>query len=38
MPADRFGTPQEVADLALQLAEAPDYLTGQILTLDGGFL
>lgn len=38
IPADRFGTPQEVADLALQLAEAPDYLTGQILTLDGGFL
>ncbi len=38
IPADRFGTPEEVAALALQLADAPAYLTGQILTLDGGFL
>lgn len=37
IPADRFGTPDEVADLALQLACAPSYLTGQILTIDGGF-
>jgi len=38
IPADRLGRPQEVADLALQLAQAPSYMTGQILTIDGGFL
>lgn len=37
IPTDRFGTPNEVARLALQLSEAPDYLTGQIITLDGGW-
>lgn len=37
IPADRFGTPQEVAALAVQLAEGNEYLTGQIITLDGGW-
>lgn len=37
IPADRIGTVNEVACLAFQLAEAPSYLTGQIITLDGGF-
>lgn len=37
IPADRMGQPEEVAKLALQLAEAPSYLTGQILTIDGGW-
>lgn len=37
IPADRFGTPEEVAALVLQLAEAPSYLTGQIITMDGGW-
>ena len=37
IPADRLGTPEEVAALALSLADAPGYLTGQILTLDGGW-
>lgn len=37
IPTDRLGTPQEVAALALQLVQAPDYLTGQIITLDGGW-
>lgn len=37
IPADRLGTPTEVAALALQLAEAPEYLTGQIITIDGGW-
>ena len=36
--ADRLGRPEEVADFALQLADAPSYLTGQIITLDGGYL
>lgn len=38
IPAGRFGRPEEVADLALQLATGNDYLTGQIITLDGGWL
>ena len=37
IPADRLGEPNEVADLALYLAEAPAYLTGQIITIDGGW-
>ncbi len=37
IPADRLGTPAEVAYLTLQLAQAPDYLTGQIITMDGGW-
>ena len=38
IPADRLGTPQEVAALALGLVQAPGYLTGQVITLDGGFV
>lgn len=38
IPADRLGHPEEVAVFALQLAQAPSYLTGQIITLDGGYL
>lgn len=37
IPADRIGKPEEVARLSLQLAQAPTYLTGQIITLDGGW-
>lgn len=37
IPADRMGRPEEVAVLALQLAESPSYLTGQIITIDGGW-
>lgn len=37
IPADRLGTPEEIAYLALQLAQAPAYLTGQIITIDGGW-
>lgn len=37
IPADRIGRPEEVAELALRLAEAPTYLTGQIITIDGGW-
>ena len=37
MPLGRFGTPEEVARSVLHLAEA-DYITGQVLTVDGGFL
>lgn len=37
IPADRLGTPKEVAQLALQLATGPSYMTGQIITIDGGW-
>ena len=38
IPADRLGQPEEVGLLALKLAESHLYLTGQIITMDGGFL
>ncbi len=37
MPFRRFGMPEEVAQSVLHLATA-DYITGQVLTVDGGFL
>jgi 3-oxoacyl-[acyl-carrier protein] reductase len=38
IPAGRMGTPEEVATLALSLAGSPSYLTGQVITLDGGWI
>lgn len=38
IPADRFGDSEEVGKFALQLAESPSYLTGQIINLDGGWI
>lgn len=37
IPSDRLGSPSEVANLAVYLANAPTYLTGQIITIDGGW-
>lgn len=37
IPAGRFAKPEEVAALVLDLAEKHNYLTGQIITLDGGW-
>lgn len=37
IPADRLGSPMEVAQLVLQLITGPTYLTGQVITLDGGW-
>ncbi len=37
IPADRMGQPEEVAQLLLSLLYAPEYLTGQVITLDGGW-
>lgn len=37
IPADRIGKPEEVAALVLQTAQAPEYMTGQIITIDGGW-
>lgn len=38
IPADRMGTPEEIAQTVLMLLQAPAYLTGQIITIDGGYL
>ncbi len=38
IPADRPGSPKEVADLAWQVVHAPAYMTGQIIAIDGGWL
>ena len=37
IPAGRFGTPEEVAELSYLLASGCNYMAGQILTLDGGW-
>lgn len=37
IPADRFGKVEEVASLVLKIMEAPEYMTGQIITMDGGW-
>lgn len=36
IPLRRFGRPNEVGALALYLAESNTYITGQIISLDGG--
>ena len=38
IPAGRFGKPSEVAELAYDLCRGNSYLTGQIITLDGGWI
>lgn len=38
IPAGRYGTPEEVAEFAFSLAMGHPYLTGQIITLDGGWI
>lgn len=37
IPAGRFGTPDEVAELVFSLASGHNYLTGQIIQFDGGW-
>ena len=37
IPADRIGKPEEVAETVSSLLNTPDYLTGQIVTMDGGW-
>jgi 3-oxoacyl-[acyl-carrier protein] reductase len=38
IPAGRLGRAEEVADLVYQLAQNNNYLTGQIIGLDGGWI
>lgn len=37
IPADRLGSPREAAELASRILQSPTYMTGQIITLDGGW-
>ncbi|MBQ7766056.1 MAG: SDR family oxidoreductase [Lachnospiraceae bacterium] len=37
IPAGRMGTPEEVGAAVISLLHMPSYLTGQIITLDGGW-
>ncbi len=37
IPAGRMTTPEEVAQLVCKLVTAPSYMTGQIITMDGGW-
>lgn len=38
IPAGRFGTPDEVAKTVLQLVNASEYVTGQVIKIDGGWV
>ena len=38
VPAGRFGSPEEVAELVYNLAVNHPYLTGQVIGLDGGYI
>ncbi|MBO4336587.1 MAG: SDR family NAD(P)-dependent oxidoreductase [Lachnospiraceae bacterium] len=37
IPADRIGTTLEVAKMVHHIIDSPSYLTGQVITLDGGW-
>ena len=37
IPADRMGRAEEAAELIFQLAESNSYLTGQVISLNGGW-
>lgn len=38
IPADRLGSPKEAGEIIRLLVNAPSYLTGQIITMDGGYI
>lgn len=38
IPFDRAGTPMEAANMIMQILNAPAYLTGQVITMDGGWI
>ena len=38
IPVGRMGTPEEAADAVYHLSKMPLYLTGQIITVDGGLI
>lgn len=38
VPFGRFASPEEAASFCCQIAESPEYLTGQVLRFDGGWI
>ena len=38
IPADRIGSAKEAAEMILKILESPAYLTGQVITMDGGWM
>lgn len=38
IPADRLGTAAEAAQMIFSLTQTPEYLTGQVITMDGGWI
>jgi len=38
IPLGRYATPEEIADVVTRLIDMPDYLTGQIIRVDGGWI
>lgn len=38
IPAGRFGTPDEIAKVIWDIANAPEYMNGQVIGVDGGYL
>ncbi|MBR0132141.1 MAG: SDR family oxidoreductase [Lachnospiraceae bacterium] len=38
IPYGRMATPEEAAEMILTVASAPDYMTGQVIGFDGGFI
>lgn len=37
IPSDRIGQPEEAAQMVRSVLNAPEYMTGQIITMDGGW-
>ncbi len=37
IPASRLGTPEDIADVVLSVVNSGTYMTGQIITVDGGW-
>lgn len=38
IPSGRMGTPDEAAKMILSIINSPDYLTGQVIVMDGAFI
>lgn len=38
IPMGRMGRPEEVAEIIISMMEGKEYMTGQIVTIDGGFI
>ncbi len=38
IPSDRIGTAMEAGEMIRQIINAPSYMTGQIITMDGGWM